>query len=118
MKHALVLILTLSLGLLAAACSGDEPAADAPAASADEHAGHDHAAHMADAAMASPEEIAAAVAALPAETWYCPMHPEENDEVKERCGKCNMHYVQKPAEAAAPEAPAAEDHSGHDHSAH
>jgi hypothetical protein len=110
MKHTLLIALTLSLSLFAFGCSGDEPAGDAPAA-AEDHSGHDHAAHTADAPMASPEEIAAAVTALPAGTWYCPMHPEEKADAKDRCSKCNMYYVQKPAA----EAPAADPHAGHNH---
>ena len=107
MKNTLLLALILSLPLFALGCSSDEPAAV-------DHALADPAAHRADAAMASPEEIAAAVAALPAGTWYCPMHPEEKADSKDRCAKCNMYYVQKPA-AEAPAEPAADPHAGHNH---
>ncbi len=107
MKHTLPIALLFAL--FALGCGGDEAA---PAAPAEDHAGH--AEHHVDAPMASPEEIAAAVAALPAGAWYCPMHPEEKGEAKDRCAKCNMYYVQKPAEAPA-EPAEADPHAGHDH---
>lgn len=115
MKNTLLIALILSLGLFALGCSGDDPAPAEPASV--DHALVDPAMHHSTATMASPEEIASAVAALPAGTWYCPMHPEEKGDSKDRCSKCNMYYVEKPAEAAAEPAgePAADPHAGHNH---
>lgn len=53
------------------------------------------AAHVDAAGMASPEAVAAAVAALAPGTWYCPMHPEQNSSARDRCTVCGMYYEQK-----------------------